>query len=201
MLRFIISALLVALISGCQITSDPEQPIIEAKQSANVEYMYSHFHSEVEQLNFNLLEDMKSFRLGSTIAVMTFVTTDSLDATPVNAQEYMIGQQLSESIATILTQMGFKVVEHRITQAMKLKTNQSLMLSYDPKQLVTNQQVDYVLTGTYTLAEKHLIVNSKLVDLSTNIAVAAANRAMPMTVLWSDTKVKQRAGMLYRSNY
>ena len=201
MSRILISFLIPVLIAGCQITSEPPKVLPDSEQEIQLQYVKSNLQPEVEQLNYAMLQDMANFRPGSTIAVMTFIAIDSMTAHANNPQEYMLGQQLSESLSVSLTQMGFNVVEHRRSEAIHLKKNESVMLSSEPDKLQATQKIDYVVSGTYTVSEKHFIANAKLIDLSTNIAIAAASRAMPMEVLWNDTKVKQRAGMLYRSEY
>ncbi|OUL58614.1 FlgO family outer membrane protein [Pseudoalteromonas ulvae] len=201
MSRILISFLIPVLIAGCQITSEPPKVLPDSEQKIQIEYVKSNLRPEVDQLNYAMLKDMANFRVGSTIAVMTFIAMDSMSAHANNPQEYMLGQQISESLSVGLTTLGFNVIEHRRSEAIRLKKNESLMLSSDPNKLQASQKIDYVISGTYTVSEKHFIVNAKLIDLSTNIAVAAASRSMPIEVLWSDTKVKQRAGMLYRSEY
>lgn len=201
MSRILISFLIPVLITGCQITSEPPKVLPDSEQKIQIQYVKSNLQPEIEQLNYAMLQDMANFRAGSTIAVMTFIALDSMTAHANNPQEYMLGQQISESLSVSLTKMGFNVVEHRRSQAIHLKTNESVMLSLEPDKLQATQKIDYVVSGTYTVSEKHVIANAKLIDLSTNIAVAAASRAMPVEVLWNDSKVKQRAGMLYRSEY
>lgn len=159
-----------------------------------------HYYSD--RLANQLFQSLTTVKPNAKLAIGTFTAIDTLKAPESkNSPTYLYGLQIADSFLTTSTQRGFAVVEFKTLKGIKITKNHDLMLSRDVSELKGKHDVDYFLTGTMTQQETGLVVNARLIDVNTNIVVAAATDYMPINSLWSDEKVKSRNGVITRSSY
>ena len=192
------AALCMLFLTGCKIStplffsSDPapvrttvmdqDQPVIQ---------------SYAAQLVSQLLAKPLNFPPNARVAVGTFLP--SL-ASPTS-QQLQLGAQLQDSLATVMTQAGFKLTELTLRQRIKISPEADLFLSRDPSQLHQDANAQYLVVGTLNSEQTKTQVNLRLVNTSDQSVVAAATTYIPNNVAWGHEKVSLRAGQLNRSAY
>ena len=192
------AVLCLLLLSGCKISTplffsstpvpapkhfiDESQPVIQ---------------SYAAQLVSQLLAKPLNFPPNARVAVGTFLP--SL-ASPTS-QQLQLGAQLQDSLATVMTQAGFKLTELTLRQNIKISPEADLFLSRDPAQLHQDANAQYLVVGTLNSEQTKTQVNLRLVNTSDQSVVAAATTYIPNNVAWGHEKVSLRAGQLNRSAY
>ncbi|SFC25989.1 FlgO family outer membrane protein [Pseudoalteromonas denitrificans] len=131
------------------------------------------------------------------VAVGTFMPASG-EAT---SQQIAFGNQLQESVNTVMAQAGFKIEDYKLRNVVKINSDHDLFLSRNSEELKTNINAEYLLVGTLNMLEKQTQVNARLVAISDRKVVAAATTYIPNNVSWSDVKVQVRDGKLFRKEY
>jgi TolB-like protein len=112
-----------------------------------------------------------------------------------------IGLQIQESFITLGAQAGLKIIEYKTMSSIKLQQGFDVMLSRDIQNLHEKINAQYFLTGTYSEQDNSLVVNARLIELSSQNVVAAATDYIPTLSLRSKQKVIMKKNMLYRQTF
>lgn len=208
-MRLCILALLTML-SGCQLMNEikekeeaPAAPSsaqrvapMEVKAMSSMP-LYAYTNNLANQLHSGEAGKIRN----ASVAVMSFTMATDLGQKTAMQQNSGLSQQIQESLITQLTQRGYSMVEHRLSNAINVSENHEDMLTRNLNDLRTRQNIDYVILGTITRQEHANIVNARLVNVLNGQIVSAAFTEVPINVMWTDEKIQMRNDQLYRSEY
>lgn len=166
--------------------------------SSQVEQGPRSLHYYVEQLTRQLLLTSPSVELNQSVAVGTILPLTQLSGNN-NPPNNLIGQQLQESLVTLATQAGLNVIEFKTMNSIKVESSQDLMLSRQLDEINTQLSADYFLTGTYHNQRQTLVVNVRLIDVTTHNVIAAATDTIPIGMMWTDA-ITQSSTQTNRQN-
>ncbi|NOU50751.1 hypothetical protein HG263_09425 [Pseudoalteromonas sp. JBTF-M23] len=198
-MRLVLFLLCIGLV-GCQNVEDVRKryPLYITPEKTMAPYTV---HQYVSDLSIQLSNISGVRKRNARIAVMSFFKADGLGETLAEQQASGLSQQIQESLLTQFTQLGYHTVEHRLENQLTLLDNADSMLSRRIDNLRERQNIDFVVAGSLTQQQHAYIVNARLIDMQTGRVVSAATTEIPVNVMWSDEKVLQRDGLLYRTEY
>lgn len=197
-MRLLILLLSLSL-TACSLTSEPvEKTDSEVEKATMASFTVDQY---VRDLSTQLSHKNGSFKSSSRIAITSFFLADALEAGLAQGQGHGLSQQIQESLITQLTQLGYNIIEYRLENNLNLSASADSMLSRDIAKLNQRQNIDYVITGTLTRQQHAYIINARMVNAQNNVITAAASTEIPINVMWSDEKIQQRGGFIYRSEY
>jgi len=106
---------------------------------------------------------------GERLIFTTLVNLDDL------RQTSKFGRTLSESMATQLFQKGYGVVELRKAGNIMMESaNGEMVLSRDASRLAKQYEANAIVAGTYSLTPKTVILNVKMLDVSSDAVLSVA---------------------------
>ena len=139
----------------------------------------AHFHSPGPFKSRSLVKQLETYYRGShsgPIGVATFVNVDDLYNTST------FGRTYAEQVMSELAMAGFDVIELRHSDALQfLSTSGEFALSRDVGVLRRERNLGGVVVGTYSVSPDRVYVNSRLIDPSTSVVLAAGTVEMPKT--------------------
>lgn len=205
-MKTILGLLLIQLITGCSSLSSiyEKEKNLEsstangrntATKAINSQQQSVHYYAK--QLAEQFFTTSENIDINKTIAVGTFLPINNLNGNTL-PQANPIAQQLQESFITIAAQVGLKVIEFKAMSQLTIKNNQDIMLSRKIEDLTQKINADYYLTGTYSEHKEKLIINVRLIELPSNIVVAAATDYIPGDVMEYQSKITYKNNQLYR---
>lgn len=159
----------------------PEEPNWGAVRDSSLFYTSLHFNllnDYVEQMALDIRQDLEGVKLAFPIAVASFVHLDS-ELSNTN----IIGNQIAEYFITELRDMGLAVNDHKVTGNLQVTAKGDFAFSRNVRQLKKNQNVGYVLTGTMTKQMNGILINARVVGLTSNMVVASSTKLIPNAVL------------------
>ena len=197
------------LLSGCQLLNEikREEELaspkgIEGSVPMEVKSMSSlPLYQYTLQLANQLYKGEAGRLRNAHIAVMSFTMATDLGQETAMQQNAGLSQQIQESLITQMTQYGYGVVEHRLSDSITVSKSHEDMLTRDIDKLRTRQNIDFVVLGTITRQEHANIVNARLVNVLNSQIVSAATIEVPINVMWTDEKIQMRDNKLYRTEY
>jgi len=196
--HIMIASYLIA-ISGCTISSGDGSESDRGSRDlqTNAQLSASPVHTYAAKLVTQILSNNSNIPKNSYIAVGTFMPATG----SATMQDIALGNQLQESVNTIMTQAGFKLEEFKLRKAIKVNTDHDQFLSRESADLNTGLHAEYLLVGTTNYLEKSTQVNARLVSADDRRVISAATIYIPNNVSWSSTKVQTRDGQLFRGQY
>jgi TolB-like protein len=132
---------------------------------------------------------------------MSFTLATELGQETAAQQSSGLSQQIQESLMTQMTQLGYSIVEHRMSDTITISDQHEDMLTRDISKLRTRQNIDYVILGTITRQEHANMINARLVNVLNGQVISAAFTEVPINVMWTSEKIQMRNNKLYRSEY
>ena len=197
-MRLLILLLSLSL-TACSLTSEPvKKTNTQVEKATMASFTVDQY---VRDLSTQLSHKNGSFKSSSRIAITSFFLADALETGLAQGQGHGLSQQIQESIITQLTQLGYNIIEYRLENNLNLSASADSMLSRDIAKLNQRQNIDYVITGTLTRQQHAYIINARMVNAQNNVITSAASTEIPINVMWSDEKIQQRGGFIYRSEY
>lgn len=160
-------------------------PIPKALVDPNIEYsnqaedLYSSIQGMAIQL-FQNLEDPDPVvgELADGIAFSSFVDLKKLTRTS------SFGRYLSEQLMTEFQQHGFSVIEVRKSTSIQVQEKRGEYgLSRELDEIAPEVAARTLITGTYTVAGDHILVNAKLLDNKTAQLLSSATMLFPKNSL------------------
>lgn len=116
--------------------------------------------------------DRKS--LENTFIVTSFTNLNRLSETTG------FGRLVAENVIHELQVRKWKVFEVRLTKDVVINETGEFSLSRDIKKLKDMYKVGGIVTGTYSVANDHVIVNSRVIDINTGLVASSAQVHMPV---------------------
>lgn len=139
----------------------------------------SHYKDSGPFKTRSLVHQLETYYRGShagPIGVATFVNVDDLHNTST------FGRTYAEQVMSELAMAGFDVIELRHADAIQfLATSGEFALSRDVSVLRRERSLGGVVVGTYSVSPDRVYVNSRLIDPSTSVVLAAGTVEMPKT--------------------
>ncbi|KJR42371.1 hypothetical protein MCHI_001726 [Candidatus Magnetoovum chiemensis] len=190
----IISALSFTLMSGCVIDTTPKDNLMPVTQLQEDEPSYIVHSNEIvpnemgkrfininsaatdmaEGLIKNVIPKLTNayynqYRSGiSPILVTSFVNLNDLKKTSA------FGRALSELLMSELQAKGYNIIEMRTGHYIDIVENDGeFILTRDTEKIAKSQSAVSVLAGTYTITDKNVILNGKLISLYDNHIISS----------------------------
>jgi len=113
----------------------------------------------------------------SAIAITSFVCLDNLKATS------RLSNILSESLIHEMQVRGYKVIDFKTMDKIKIDSRGDFLFSRDITKLRNELNIDYALTGTYVKYRKGTVINARIIDLKTHVVLSSAQDLIPTRVV------------------
>jgi len=115
--------------------------------------------------------DRKS--LENTFIITSFTNLNKLSETTA------FGRLVAENLIHELQVRKWKIFEVRLTKDVIINETGEFSLSRDIKKIKDMYKVGGIVTGTYSVANDHVIVNSRVIDINTGLVASSAQSHMP----------------------
>ena len=160
-------------------------PIPKALVNPNVEFsnqadiLYKSIQEMAIQLFLNLEDpDPVVGALADGVAVSSFVDLKKLTRTS------SFGRYLAEQLMTEFQQHGFSVIEVRKSSNIMVQEKRGEYgLSRNLQEIASEVAAQTLITGTYTVAGDHILVNAKVLDNKTAQLLSSATMLFPKNSL------------------
>lgn len=188
-MRVLITLICFSCISACSnlsnnvLESANDSVPVKPEQKINDSSEFT-IHQHVTRLANTLFSSAKNIKLNQSVAVGTFLPVSLLNEKD-KLEKNHIGLQIQESFITLGSQAGLKIIEYKTMSSIKIQPGSDVMLSRNIKNLNKKINAQYFLTGTYSEQENSLVVNARLIELSSQNVVAAATDYIPTISLHS----------------
>lgn len=174
--------------------NQPERPLVGWSPPANSyrpAYTHKLLGNYAEQMSMKLVENLRYVTVNTPVAVTSFVELDSgLNRTNI------FGNQLAESFITELQQFGIQVVDYKTTGKILINRNGDFVFSRDFSELSPHAGIQYFLSGTMTFNDRGVILNIRMIDVSSKVVVAATKGFIPQFVVDSLHPASRRDGIV-----
>ncbi|MBV2127969.1 FlgO family outer membrane protein [Arsukibacterium indicum] len=147
---------------------------------ANNRFYASHKQLDdyVAQLAMQLYHTSVAPMNDATVAVAGFA-----ELTPARHHLHPLGNELAERFLQQLPRYGLTMVDHKLTGAITLTAQGDAVFSNRAGQVVANQRIDYVLSGTVQHGQQGVQVNVRIMNLKNKTILASASQFIPQFVL------------------
>ena len=181
-------SLLATIFLGCILNQaalgdSPQTTPSETENAMNGVNEAEAFKAAIQQMATTLFThvadpDPGSGDLADGIAVSSFVDLKKLTRTS------SFGRYLAEQLMTEFQQQGYRVVEIRKSTSIIIQEKRGEYgLSRDTAEINPNVAARTLITGTYTLAGDHILVNAKVLDNKSAVLLSSATMVFPRTKL------------------
>jgi TolB-like protein len=116
--------------------------------------------------------DRKS--LENTFIVTSFSNLNKLSETTA------FGRLVAENMIHELQVRKWKVFEVRLNKDVVINETGEFTLSRDIQKIRESYKVGGIVTGTYSVAENHVIVNARVIDINTGLVASSGQIYMPI---------------------
>lgn len=116
--------------------------------------------------------DRKS--LENTFIVTSFTNLNKLSETTP------FGRLVAENVIHELQVRKWKVFEVRLTKDVVINETGEFSLSRDIKKIRDMYKIGGIVTGTYSVANDHVVVNARVIDINTGLVASSAQVHMPV---------------------
>lgn len=153
-----------------------QQPVY-SDEGLKTRYMHKKLSHYVEQMAMSMME-RKTMDISGPVAVASFVNFDStLNRTNV------LGNQLAESFIHELQEFHLPVIDYKLTGAIRITPKGDFAFSRDVTDLAQDLSIGYILTGTLRRANGGVMVNARIIGLTSKVVVATSETFIPGFVL------------------
>lgn len=126
----------------------------------------------------DLVANLQYVNQSTPMAVTSFVNLQSDFAT-----SNVVGNQLAESFVHEVHKFGIPVVDYKATDFIRVTPQGDFILSRDFSELKANLPIKYVLTGTLVEQQDGMLVNARIVGISSKAVVASAQGFLPAQIV------------------
>ena len=137
-----------------------------------------HIGDYIQKLTQELVTNMEYVNHRTPIGVTNFALLDS-DLNQTN----LLGQQMAESFIHELHKFKVPVIDFKLIDNIRVTPGGDFVLSRDYLELARSLPIEYVLTGTITRHQGGMLVNARLVGLTSQAVVATAQTLVPFYVV------------------
>ncbi|MEY4083971.1 MAG: hypothetical protein RL483_1340 [Pseudomonadota bacterium] len=159
-------AAVVAPVAAASVTSAPVRPVVLSDAEV--------FQQAVAELATQLNQNM------GRRAGQVFILTSFSDLNRIQESSHL-GQLLSENLIHELQVRGWDLVELRLANAVSVNSAGEFGLSREHRRLKEQFQASGIITGTYSLAGRYVMVNARVMNYETGAVVSSAQVRLPLT--------------------
>ncbi|MEW9799100.1 FlgO family outer membrane protein [Alteromonas sp. CYL-A6] len=151
-----------------------------------------HVGDYVKNMTQDLIANMEYVSDKTPVGVTHFALLDS-DLKETN----LLGRQMAESFMHELHKFRVPVVDFKATDYIRITEEGDFVLSRDYLELNASLPIEYVLTGTMTKHQGGVLVNARILGMSSRAVVASAQMLVPFYVVEAliPSDGGQRSGM------
>lgn len=157
------------------LSSNQRYVVEEPLQIQQSETTVGRFNSQMIFLTDQLERNVDRKSLENTFIVTSFSNLDDLSETTA------FGRLVGENVIHELQVRKWKVFEVRLAKDITVNEAGEFSLSRDVKKIKEMYKVGGIVTGTYSLAGNHIIVNSRVIDIGTGVVTSSAQIYLPRT--------------------
>jgi len=151
-----------------QLHSDQRYIVDEPLQIQQSHTPAGKFNSQMIFMSDQLERNADRKSLDSTFIVTSFSNLNNL------AETTSFGRLVAENVIHELQVRNWKVFEVRLTRDVVINETGEFSLSRDIKKIKELYKVGGIVTGTYSIAGNHVIVNAKVIDISSGLVTSSA---------------------------
>lgn len=111
------------------------------------------------------------------IAVMSIVNLEDFSQTTKTSNI------VTENLIHEMQIRGFKVIDYKVMPSIKIGKENDYIFSRDLKDLRSKQNINYALSGTYTLYKNGMSINLRIVNIQNNIVLSTAQAFIPKRIV------------------
>lgn len=139
----------------------------------------------VEIMAMGLMDSFQAYAPDTKIAVTSFVDLNgNLQSTN------MLGNQISESFIHEVQQYGIPVVDFKVMQYIEVNNRGDFVFSRNNQKLAESLEADYILSGTLVYTASGVVVNARIVNMSSKVIIASTKGLIPTFILESTLSPK-----------
>lgn len=112
-----------------------------------------------------------------TLVILSIVDMNNFQKTS------QLGKRISESLIHSMEMYGYKILDYKATDAIKIDKNGEYLFSRAIKDLKKQRRITYALSGTYIRYPDSLSINCRIIDIKTSIVVSTAQISIPKNIL------------------
>ncbi|MDP2634855.1 MAG: FlgO family outer membrane protein [Pseudoalteromonas sp.] len=144
----------------------------------------------------DMAENLQYVNTRTPLAVSSFIYLDD---------EYndgtLLGNQIAESFMHELHSFGVPVIDFKTTDFMRVTPNGDFVFSRDYLELSPDQNFNYVLAGTMVNHQGGVLINARIVGLTSKAVVGSAQGFIPQSVVDAlDSSYRTDGIMLKQAN-
>lgn len=168
----------ILLLSGCTelvyVESTEKLVVSDQLQVPETCSPVGKFNAQIIFMADQIERNVDRENLQNTFVVTSFSNLNRLSETT------RFGRLLAENLIHEMQVRRWKIYELRLTKDMTLNESGEFYLSRDINKIREVYKVGGVITGTYSVADGHIIVNARLIDIDTGQVVSSAQSYMPV---------------------
>jgi TolB-like protein len=138
----------------------------------------------------DLVSNLQYVNAQTPMAVTSFVFLDSNFE-----QADILGNQIAESFIHEIHRFGIPVIDFKTTDYVRVTPSGDFVLSRDFLELPNKLPVEYVLLGTMTKHQGGVLVNARIVGISSKAVVGSAQGFLPASITQSINNSGQKDGI------
>lgn len=170
----------MAVVSGCangantgMLNSHQRYVVDEPLQVQQSQTAVGRFNSQMIFMTDQIERNVDRKTVDNTFIVTSFTNLGNLSETTP------LGRLMAENVIHELQVRKWKVFEVRLTKDITVNESGEFSLSRDVKKIKDTYKVGGVVTGTYSIAGNHVIVNARVIDLDTGLVSSSAQIHLP----------------------
>ena len=132
----------------------------------------------VAQMTMDLHDDLKRMHMTHSVTVASFVELD-----PSLKNTNRLGNQIAESFINELQQFGIPVNDNKVTGYIEMTEAGDFAFSRNVGELEWKENIGYVLSGTMLRNDKGIVINARIVGLTSNKVIASTSKLIPNIML------------------
>jgi TolB-like protein len=140
----------------------------------NGQTMVGRFNSQMIFMADQIERNTDRNSLANTFLVTSFTNLNKLSETTA------FGRLVAENIIHELQVRKWKVFEVRLNRDVVINETGEFSLSRDIKKIKESYKIGGIVTGTYSVAGNHVIVNARVIDIDSGLVASSAQIHMPV---------------------
>lgn len=132
------------------------------------------FNAQMIFLTDQLERNVERKSLENTFIVTSFINLNRLNETT------SFGRLVAEDVIHELQVRKWKVFEVRLTKDVIVNESGEFSLSRDVRKIREQYKVGGIVTGTYSVAGNHVVVNARVIDIGSGVVVSSAQIHLPV---------------------
>ena len=152
----------------------------------------------LDNLAEQLLETNNYLTSRTPVAIVSFVDVERMNETN------WLGNSVTEGMIYQMQKRGFTIVDFKTTDFIRVTETGVFVLTRDWKELIHQQQIDYVLTGTMLRQSAGVLMNARIIGMRSRIVVASAQGFLPSEHVGRDIdtlrRIRKQDGVIIRGD-